>query len=183
MTGPLRDSERRNSAPSGEAPSPSSLRSSTSPRAAGRGEKAISFSRRAFAPELCHAIPKQALPSTSPKKGGGAPIGAPNWAASNRCGARPFSCLPHLRGRSGRGALAFRRPTAAFAEVLPSARPGPALPGTTGCKRENPLRHQCSEHLAVRTRAGRADAQAAHGPGYEARPREPLSLRQSAVTG
>ena len=25
-----------------------------------------------------------------------------------------------------------------------------ALPGTTGCKREDPLRHQCSEHLAVR---------------------------------
>src|SRR5580693_9345302 len=24
-----------------------------------------------------------------------------------------------------------------------------ALPGTTGCKREDPLRHQCSEHLAV----------------------------------
>ena len=27
-----------------------------------------------------------------------------------------------------------------------------ALPGTTGCKRENPLRHQCSEHLADRVR-------------------------------
>src|ERR1700722_2677864 len=25
-----------------------------------------------------------------------------------------------------------------------------ALPGITGCKREDPLRHQCSEHLAVR---------------------------------
>src|SRR4029077_13354577 len=25
-----------------------------------------------------------------------------------------------------------------------------ALPGTTGCKREDPLRYQCSEHLAVR---------------------------------
>jgi hypothetical protein len=25
-----------------------------------------------------------------------------------------------------------------------------ALPGTTGCKREDPLRHPCSEHLAVR---------------------------------
>src|SRR5271155_6227310 len=36
-----------------------------------------------------------------------------------------------------------------------------ALPGTTGCKREDPLRHQCSEHLAVRSRAGRDDAQTA----------------------
>ena len=33
---------------------------------------------------------------------------------------------------------------------LTSARLKAALPGTTGCKREDPLRHQCSEHLAVR---------------------------------
>ena len=36
-----------------------------------------------------------------------------------------------------------------------------ALPGITGCKREDPPRRQCSEHLAVRSRAGRDVAQAA----------------------
>ena len=38
----------------------------------------------------------------------------------------------------------------------PRARLLPALPGTTGCKREDPLRHQCSELLADRHWAGRA---------------------------
>src|SRR5579862_9396214 len=51
--------------------------------------------------------------------------------------------------KNGAGALAFRRPTAA-SEVLGLGSAQAALPGTTGCKREDPLRHQCSEHLAVR---------------------------------
>ena len=34
-----------------------------------------------------------------------------------------------------------------------------ALPGIAGCKREDPLRRQCSRHPAVRSRAGRDDAQ------------------------
>ena len=38
----------------------------------------------------------------------------------------------------------------------PSTRFRAALPGITGSKRENPLRHQCSQHLAVRSRAGRS---------------------------
>src|SRR5580704_18809352 len=72
------------------------------------------------------------------------------------CGARPLSCLPTAGGprspetsKNGAGALAFRRPTAA-SEVLGLGSAQAALPGTTGCKREDPLRHQCSEHLAVR---------------------------------
>jgi hypothetical protein len=36
-----------------------------------------------------------------------------------------------------------------------------ALPGIAGCKREDPLRRQCSRHPAVRSRAGRDDAQTA----------------------
>ncbi len=83
------------------------------------------------------------------------------------------ACAEEERG----SALAFRRSTAALRRgfTLDSARA--ALPGITGCKRENPLRHQCSEHLAVRSRAGRVDAQAARARGHEPRPREPLSLR------
>ncbi len=58
-----------------------------------------------------------------------------------------------------------------------------ALPGITGCKREDPLRHQCSRHPAVRSRAGRDDALPPAGKSDELHPREPHPLRQSAVTG
>ena len=153
---------------------------STSPRAAGRGDKAISFSRRTFAPELCHAIPKQALPSTSQRREAERRQAHPTETASRRDTSSLCHAARRLKRRS-RSPLGA--PPRHFAEALPSARPGPALPGITGCKRENPLRHQCSEHLAVRTRAGRADAQAARERGHEPRPREPHSLRQSAVTG
>ena len=52
-----------------------------------------------------------------------------------------------------------------------------ALPGITGSKREDPLRHQCSEHLAVRSRVGRADAQAARARSVSLHAREPPPLR------
>jgi hypothetical protein len=75
-------------------------------------------------------------------------------AASQSDAARTLSPFllaeePRPRGPHGAGALAFRRPTAA-SEVLGLGSAQAALPGTTGCKREDPLRHQCSEHLAVR---------------------------------
>jgi len=54
-------------------------------------------------------------------------------------------------------------------------QPGPALPGITGSKREDPLRHQCSEHLADRQWAGRAGFQAA-ASGVQIRLREPHSF-------
>ena len=109
------------------------------------------FSRRAFAPELCHAIPKQALPSPSQKKGGGAPTGAPSWAASKPMRRAPCSpSSPACGGGSRRGRARLSAPHRGIRRgfTLGSARA--ALPGTTGCKREDPLRHQCSEHLAVR---------------------------------
>src|SRR6202035_3118336 len=82
------------------------------------------------------------LPKTSllPKEGGGAPNGAPQLPRLD-AQARP---RPDKRGRSPFGA-----PPRSCAGITPdSARA--ALPGITGCKREDPLRHQCSEHLAVR---------------------------------
>jgi hypothetical protein len=62
---------------------------------------------------------------------------------------------PHYKGRSPFGA------PQRIAETFISTRLGPALPGITGCKRQwafrpPPLQCQCSQHLAVRTRAGRA---------------------------
>jgi hypothetical protein len=67
---------------------------------------------------------------------------------SSHCGRTEAQDLPWT-SKNGAGALAFRRPTAA-SEVFTLGSARAALPGTTGCKRENPLRHQCSEHLAVR---------------------------------
>ena len=74
------------------------------------------------------------------------PIAAPGRNA--RPWPRPIS------GRSPCGA-----PLRSCAGISVPARLWAALPGITGCKREDPLRHQCSEHLAVRSRAGRDDAQ------------------------
>jgi hypothetical protein len=101
---------------------------------------AYPFSRCCYAPEFClrqdKAKPKSVAKkhrqenSSLKKKGGGAPIGACRIRIEKGCGARPFS-FPLLRGGPrppgphGAGALAFRRPTAALTEVLPSARLGP----------------------------------------------------------
>ncbi len=55
----------------------------------------------------------------------------------------------------------FGAPPRSCAEGLTSTRLRAALPGITGSKREDPLRHQCSQHLAVRSRAGRSMPKAA----------------------
>src|ERR1700685_1075936 len=78
--------------------------------------------------------------SLLPKKGGGAPKGAPRLPRLDEQ-ARP---RPDKRDRSPFGA-----PPRSCAGIAPDSA-WAALPGTTGCKREDPLRHQCSEHLAVR---------------------------------
>ena len=64
--GPRRFSCDGNEAPS-QTPPPPPFGWSPSPAIAG-ADNAIPFSRRAYAPELCQAIPKQALPSTSLKR-------------------------------------------------------------------------------------------------------------------
>jgi hypothetical protein len=61
--------------------------------------------------------------------------------------------LPRLDGQARprpdkRDRSPFGAPPRSCAGSPDSARA--ALPGITGCKREDPLRHQCSEHLAVR---------------------------------
>ena len=52
-----------------------------------------------------------------------------------------------------------------------------ALPGTTGCKREDPLRHQCSEHLAVRHVPDGTMPKPPASAVYRRARREPLPLR------
>jgi hypothetical protein len=52
-----------------------------------------------------------------------------------------------------------------------------ALPGITGCKREDPLRHQCSEHLAVRHAPDGTMPKPPASAVYRRARREPLPLR------
>ena len=59
--------------------------------------------------------------------------------------------------------------------TLGSARA--ALPGTTGSKREDPLRHQCSEHLAVRHVPDGTMPKPPASAVYRCARREPLPLR------
>ena len=110
-------------------------------------------------PSFAHAKKSQAeRPSQkSPpqkKKGGGAPRGACRIRIEKRCGARPFSFPPCGRTEAARtswsGRARLSAPHRGIRGFLGLGSARAALPGTTGCKREDPLRHQCSEHLAVR---------------------------------
>jgi len=94
-----------------------------------------------------------------------------------RCGARYIRPCPALARDLKSGALAFRRATAVMRRgSYPSTRFRAALPGITGSKRENPLRHQCSQHLAVRSRAGRSMPRTARICSVSLHLREPLSF-------
>ena len=116
-------------------------------------------SRDASASELCHATarkPFQLLPRREAERRETHPNGVRSAAVHalgvNRlpCGARPARWSVPQRGKPATGTLAFRRSTAALRRGFGPDSARAALPGTTGCKREDPPRHQCSEHLAVR---------------------------------
>ena len=154
--------------------------SSTSPRAAGRGGiKPSPFSRCAFASEVSPRHGKKALPSSAAlqKEGRRAPLGAPRGsvlaAEGLKPAARPASTIASSRYRAGekRWRPRLTAPTAVMRRrVSPPTRPRAALPGNTGCKREDPPRRQCSEHLALRSRAGGFDAQGRPDKGYKPHP-------------
>ena len=89
---------------------------------------------------------------------------------------------PHWRGIKGAARSPFGAPPRSCAEGLTSTRLRAALPGITGSKREDPLRHQCSQHLAVRSRAGRSMPRTARIE-VTSPIREPRPPHRSAVTG
>ena len=129
---------------------------------------------------------KKALPTSSPtKKGGGAPTGAPRVSAppqkdkpASVCGARYVRPLPRIgAGFKGRRARLSALHRGHAPRALPRTRFRAALPGITGSKREDPLRHQCSQHLAVRSRAGWSMPKTARTHGVSPRFREPPPLR------
>ena len=153
------------------------------PSPASGGGQVSPFSRRAFAPELWPRHGKKAL-RASLKRREAERRQAHHWFPPRRREkslpayaaryVRPSSALARsLRG----GALAFRRSTAVMRRgSYPPTRFRAALPGITGSKREDPLRHQCSQHLAVRSRAGRSMPRTARKHGVSPRFREPLSF-------
>ena len=120
------------------------------------------FSRRTPRPRFGYHHNNKAFLDSPPsprkiirnKEGGGAPKGASNHGRAIS-GARqrakqprpaqfraPFACFAGARSPSG-------APPRHFADC--SAHLRAALPGITGCKREDPPRRQCSEHLAGRS--------------------------------
>ena len=96
------------------------------------------FSRRGCAPELWKATANY---GPSKKRRG--------RSAGRRI--QPLAASADAAARFAISALASRRSTAALARLLPLTQLRAALPGITECKREDPPRRQCSEHLAGRS--------------------------------
>jgi hypothetical protein len=99
----------------GGAPSPAALRATTSPRAAGRGEQAASFSRRGFS----RPSPGKPLHETFrlKKTGGGAPKGAGVDTAGP-----PTSVATYLRSSRRAPLLETRSPSGALPRLSPKPR-------------------------------------------------------------
>ena len=99
--------------------------------------------------------------------------------------APSFPVLPRKTGAlgpPGTGRARLSAPHRGFDQGFTPGSARAALPGITGCKREDPLRHQCSEHLAVRSRAGRDDAQTARSCSVWLRSRDrPGSASRSTL--
>ena len=103
----------------------------------------------------------------------------------------PFllSSLRKDRGRAGpqkwSGRARLSAPHRGIRGFLGLGSAQAALPGTTGCKREDPLRHQCSEHLAVRHAPDgtmpKPPASAVYRCAHENRPRS--ALRSTPAKG
>jgi len=91
-------------------------------------------SRGAFAPELWHGT------TTFPPSEGRRSAGRRNPTIG-----RIGGCGSALLRKRARLSAPHR---GAHRSFDPSAQPRAALPGITGCKREDPPRRQCSEHLA-----------------------------------
>jgi hypothetical protein len=85
-----------------------------------------------MAPELCHAIPKQALPSTSPKKGGGAPTGAPTIGCATLADVAICQCCGRGRGLSGDRSPLGAPPRRLPRKLMPWLSPGRASRETAG---------------------------------------------------
>ena len=114
-----------------------------------------------LAPELCsrHKKPSQKQSQEPPplqKRREAERQKAHLGAASESDAARTLISVPQIRtggarplATSWRGRARLSAPHRGSHRVLPRLGFRAALPGITGCKREDPLRHQCSEHLAV----------------------------------
>ena len=124
-----------------------------SPAFAGE-DKTILFSRRARRPRFAYHHNNKALLDSPPahKEGSGAPRGASNQcprhtSKRHRLNVRGARKRAKKSGRARLPALHCGTRQGSY----PLAQLRAALPGITGCKREDPPRRQCSEHLADRS--------------------------------
>ena len=168
------------------------LRSPMDHRVKPGGDRVFSLSRCPFASELC---PRQEKPSQGhsqevsslkrreaerreahqPEPHRQAMRRAPSLLSSH-CGRTEAQDLAlDLKKWSGRARLSAPHRGIRGFFGLGSAQA--ALPGTTGCKREDPLRHQCSEHLAVRHLPDGTMPKPPVSAVYRRAQREPLPLR------
>ena len=160
-----------------------------------RRRRVFSLSRCPFAPEVCPRQESQAkkhrqkrCQETPPLKEGRRSadrrtIGPHRQAMrrapsllSSHCGRTEAQDLAlDLKKWSGRARLSA--PHRGIRGFLGLGSAQAALPGITGCKREDPLRHQCSEHLAVRHAPDGTMPKPPASAVYRRARREPLPLR------
>ena len=149
------------------------------------------MSRCAFAPELCPRQEKpsqKASPKTPPLQEGRRSAERRTTGPHRKAMRRASFLLPLIAERteaqdfikswtswSGRARLSAPHRGIRGFFGLGSAQA--ALPGITGCKREDPLRHQCSEHLAVRHVPDGTMPKPPVSAVYGRARREPLPLR------
>ena len=145
---------------------------------------AYPFSRCRYAPELCLRQEKpsqKAFPKTPPLKEGRRSADRRVQDPHRKAMRRASFLLSSLRrtevaGTSWSGRARLSAPHRGIRGFgLGSAQA--ALPGITGCKREDPLRHQCSEHLAVRHAPDGTMPKPPASAVYRCARREPLPLR------
>ena len=182
MRGPLRWARNCGAQNRGEAPSPSSLRSSTSPRTRGEVKKQIRSRDAPARPSFATLFPSKPF-QVPPQEGRRSAERRSSPGRISGCGRAPRERMLPLARASG--ARALRRSTAALATPIKAmAQPRPCFLRLANAGRYPPCAVPVQRGTPQASHsAGRNDAQAAREQGYEPCPREPHSLRQSAVTG
>jgi hypothetical protein len=127
------------------------------------------------------AKPKSVAKNSSLKRREAERREAHHRAASKSDAARVLSPSPLRRTEAARtswsGRARLSAPHRGIRGFLGLGSAQAALPGITGCKREDPLRHQCSEHLAVRHAPDGTMPKPPASAVYRYARREPLPLR------
>jgi hypothetical protein len=148
---------------------------------------AYPFSRCGCAPEFClrqekpsqESVAKKAPPLKEGRRSADRRVQEPHRKGMRRASflLPPFYGGTEAAGTSWSGRARLSAPHRGIRGFLGLGSAQAALPGITGCKREDPLRHQCSEHLAVRHAPDGTMPKPPASAVYRCARREPLPLR------